>query len=332
MPTKQKSVIPLAAAILILPSLFVPFLTVNAAIAPNSPAGAGSSLNWSGYETTGGTYTSVGANWIVPNSTAPAGATVNELSADATWVGIGGVSSRDLIQAGTQTVFQNGSPSYQAWYETLPADSEQVPLTIHPGDAMTVSLVEQSNGIWIISFSDATTGQSYNTTVSYQSSLSSAEWIEEMPSTAHGFVALDNFGTAAFTNGFTIENGAQLTLANADAQPLTMITSADQALATPSSLGADGASFSVTRTSVAASTAALAPTIVVGRGGRWTRTGVGVQGYTAPTRTVTVRSSTVGSGGVSGNENGFGYFRFGFGNFNVFFRTFENNFREGRDR
>ena len=326
-PTRHKSFTSFAAAIFVLPSFFVPFLTTSAAnsIAPNSPAGAGTSLNWAGYEATGGTYTSIGASWMIPASAAPAGAATNELSADATWVGIGGVSSRDLIQAGTQTVFQNGSPTYQAWYETLPSDSEQVPLTVHPGDAMTVSITQQSNGQWSVYFFDSTTGQSYTTSVSYQSSLSSAEWIEEMPSATHGFVALDNFGTAAFTNGFTVENGAQVSIAGANAQPLTMINSAGQALAIPSSLGADGGSFNVTRTNAAASTASLAmPTIGVSRGsgygygtgtGRWSRTGVGVQGYVPPART-----SQGGS------------FHVGFGNFNAFFRTFENNFRNGRDR
>lgn len=328
----------LAAAAIALSSTSLPTHGVSAATAPNSPAGVDTSLNWSGYTATGGTFTSVGASWTVPASSAPAGGGGDALSADATWVGIGGVSSNDLIQAGTQTVFQNGTPSYEAWYETLPDSSVSIPLTVHPGDAMTVSLTEQSGDTWEISFADGTTGQSYSTSIDYQSSLSSAEWIEEMPSATHGLVALDDFGTASFTGGFAVENGTRVTIAGADAQPLTMITDENTALAVPSSLGVDGASFTVTRTS------ATQEATGSNGGGRWTRVGVGIQGYTGPTRTyrVTVTSSGTGvsvstSTGqvpafVQYGFGGYGFDPFRFGNFSAFFRTFENGFRNGRDR
>lgn len=252
-------------AILIIPSFFV-FQTASAATDASS--------NWAGYVASGATYTSVGASWIVPAATASGGA----LSADATWVGIGGLSSQDLIQAGTQDVIQNGVPTYQAWYEMLPGSSVRVPLTVHSGDAVTVSLTEQSGNEWQIFFSDTTTGQQYQTLVSYASSLSSAEWIEEMPSDQRGLVSLDNFGTVSFSNGFVVQNGSQTSISGSGAQPMTMITSADQALATPSALGADGASFTVTRSRAVAS---VSPNAI--RVGRWSRTGISVQGYTRPT-------------------------------------------------
>jgi hypothetical protein len=180
---------------------------------------------------------------------------------------------------------------------------------------MTVSLAEQSGDVWEISFTDHTTGQSYDTSVSYQSSLSSAEWIEEMPSASQGLVALDNFGTATFSDGFTVENGTQTTLTGANAQPLTMINNSNQALATPSSLGADGASFTITRTSVAASTASFGFSTGSGNGrggGRWTRTGVGVQGYTAPTRTYRSATGTSAGSGAVPVATQYGYGGYGF--------------------
>jgi hypothetical protein len=248
-------------AVLIFP-LFISFQVASA-------AGIGVSSNWAGYVASTGTFTSVGGSWIVPQAV---GSNAN-LSADATWVGIGGVSSTDLIQAGTQDIIQNGTSTYTAWYELLPASSVQVPLAVHPNDGITVSITQQSNGQWQISFSDTTTGQSYQTSVSYASSLSSAEWIEEMPSDQRGLVPLDNFGIVSFTDGLTTQNGSQVSISESGAQPMTMITRNDQALATPSSLGADGASFTVTRTAAAASTSTAVRT------GRWSRTGVGVQGY-----------------------------------------------------
>ena len=52
-----------------------------------------------------------------------------------------------------------------------------------------------------------TSGQSYQTTVQYSSSQSSAEWIEEAPASGNGIVPLDNFGAVAFSAASTIENG-----------------------------------------------------------------------------------------------------------------------------
>ena len=248
-------------AILIFP-IFISFQTASA-------ASVGVSSNWAGYVTTSGPFTAVGGSWAVPQAT---GSNAN-LSADATWVGIGGVSGTDLIQAGTQDIIQNGTPTYTAWYELLPASSVQIPLAVHPNDGITVSIAQQSNNEWQISFSDTTTGQSYQTSVSYVSSLSSAEWIEEMPSDQRGLVSLDNFGTVSFTGGFAVQNGSQVSISGSGAQSTTMITENNQALATPSSLGADGASFTVTRSTAAA------PTPIVARTGRWSRTSVGVQGY-----------------------------------------------------
>lgn len=216
--------------------------------AVNSPVGTGISLNWSGYAAASGTYTGVGASWVVPQAAAGSGT----ISADATWVGIGGVASNDLIQAGTQAIFQNGTTSYEAWYETLPGNSTAVPLAIHPGDAVTVSLDQISAGEWQAVIADGTTGQSYTASVAYASALSSAEWVEEMPSDARGFVPLDNFGSVPFTNGFAVMDGNRVTVAGAGATALTMENNAGGVLSAPTPLGADGASFTVTRGSAAA--------------------------------------------------------------------------------
>ncbi len=240
----------------------------------NSPIGSGSSLNWSGYVATSGTYTGVGASWIIPQVSAATGAA---LSADATWVGIGGVASSDLIQAGTQTIIQNGTSTYEAWYETLPGNSVVVPLAVHPGDAMTVSLNETSASEWRVSIADVTTHQTFETSVSYVSALSSAEWIQEMPSDARGFVPLDNFSAVPFTNGLAVTNGNRVTIAGANAAPLTMTTGAGGVLGSPTALGTDGASFTVTRGNAATTIVAPSPTPATirvffhrGRGrGRW---------------------------------------------------------------
>lgn len=202
-------------------------------------------LNWAGYIATGGTYTSVTGSWVVP-SVADAS---SDNVADATWVGIGGVQSQDLIQAGTEAIpDSDGTLSYQAWYETLPQDSTAVPLSISPGDSVSVSITELSAGQWEISFDDATAGKTYVKTVAYNSSLSSADWVEEMPVEVGGVIGLDDFGTINFESGYAIKNGQVVTIQSSGATPLTMDNTEGMAVATPSSLGENGSSFSVSRT------------------------------------------------------------------------------------
>ena len=203
------------------------------------------SHNWSGYAATGGAYTAVSGTWTVPQFNSDSAAGI-----DAAWVGIGGVRSRDLIQAGTQqSVNASGSTHYEAWIEMLPRASRPVPLAVHAGDSVTVSLSEQAPDEWLIQFTNNTTGQTYQTTQEYSSSHSSAEWVEEAPSGGRGGVLpLDNFGTIQFSDGSTVKDGQTDTIAAAGARAITMVGGGNQALAVPSALGDDGASFTVART------------------------------------------------------------------------------------
>jgi hypothetical protein len=104
--------------------------------------GQDTSRNWSGYAATGGTYTAISGTWTVPQVAASNGGS----GVAATWVGIGGVKTRDLIQAGTQDSGTGRQNEYQAWIEMLPAASMQVPLAVVPGDSITVSIGEQGAG------------------------------------------------------------------------------------------------------------------------------------------------------------------------------------------
>ncbi len=218
-------------------------------VPPAAISPAGVSRNWAGYVATGGTFTSVAANWVVPQPSADSSAGV-----DAAWVGIGGVRGQDLIQAGTQeTVAGAGLIRRQSWVEILPQAAENVPLAVHGGDSVTVSLNQSQAGTWLIAFRNNTTGASYQTTRLYQSSFSSAEWVEEMPSGERSLLPLDSFGTITFSGGAAVKDGKTVNLAQADAQPVSMINGSRQPLASPSALTADGAGFSVTRTATKSS-------------------------------------------------------------------------------
>jgi hypothetical protein len=264
---------------LIIPLAFVLNLPIlgNVALADTMPAinvgsSTNTSLNWAGYVASNSSYNGIGASWTIPTVTNTA-----NTSADATWIGIGGVNSQNLIQAGTQAISENGSINYIAWYELLPAGMIQVPLAVSPGNSVTVSLAENSSNLWTINFRNNTTNQNYSTSVSYTSSNSSAEWIEEMPTLAGGssFIPLDNFGSVQFTGGYVMQNNNTLNILQSGARSLTMVTSNDQSLAIPSSLDSSGSDFSVSRTNVAPDTITTIPSTHTG----WHRTGVGIRNF-----------------------------------------------------
>lgn len=204
------------------------------------------SYNWSGYAAVGGTYTSVSGSWVVPE-VHPTG---DPLAADATWVGIGGVITDDLIQVGTQgLVDSEGNTRYEAWYELLPAPSVPLPVAVAPGDSITAAVTLVGDDRWHIFLINNTTGRSHAMVVRYNSSLSSAEWVEERPSLAHNgaFLPLAQFDSVHFTEGRVVESGVSKTIAEAGAEPLRMMSLRGEPLAHPTVLHESGDSFSVAR-------------------------------------------------------------------------------------
>lgn len=224
-------------------------------IAPTTTAASSSDVtsNWAGYVASSGTYSGVSGSWNVPSVSGS-----GDTSADATWVGIGGVSTDDLIQVGTQNVVSpNGSVESSAFYEMLPDTSITIPnVSLSAGDAITASIANDGGDQWTITLKDTTNGESYSTVVSYDSSESSAEWIEEDPSDGASQIPLDNFGTVTITNGSAMMNGSKTSILGSGAQAATMANDEGQPLISVSAL-TGSASFSVTRTS--ATTVAAIP-------------------------------------------------------------------------
>ncbi|MGI9149604.1 MAG: G1 family glutamic endopeptidase [Chloroflexota bacterium] len=203
------------------------------------------SRNWSGYAATAGGYTAVSGAWSIPDlaRNSPPGT-------DAAWVGIGGVHSEDLIQAGTlRTVLGGGNTRQEAWIELLPQGPVTVPLAVNPGDSIHVSISQQAPESWLVEFNNLTSGRSFQATQRYASSLSSVEWVAEAPSSGRGrSLPLDDFGTLRFDHAAAVQDDQMLNIAQSGARAITMITSGGLHLAEPSDLGTDGSSFSVTRT------------------------------------------------------------------------------------
>jgi hypothetical protein len=216
---------------------------------PGTPASVtSSSSNWSGYAANGGAFTSVTGTWTVPTVSATSS------GADATWVGIGGLTSNDLIQAGTQTMVDgSGTVEYSAWIEMLPQSSRNVPLSVSAGDSVTVTITQQSVSDWLISMKNNTTNGTYNVTVQYSSSNSSAEWVQEAPSVGRGLVSLDQFGVVQFSGASAVRDGKTMSAAALGAKAITMINGQGQAIAQPSTIASDGSSFTVARTDATSS-------------------------------------------------------------------------------
>lgn len=303
----------LLAAIIGLGSLSLQPLLASAAGTTDS------SLNWAGYTATTGSYTGVSGTWTIPNI-----ADSSALSADATWVGIGGISSNDLIQAGTQAIVQNGTVQYQAWVETLPQVSQTLTLPVKSGDSITASITQQSTGVWLVVLQDNTTNQTYQQTIQYASSLSSVEWIEEMPMSGNILLPLDTFRTVNFTNASAIVGGVRENLIQSGATAISMLNNFNQVLASPSAIGTDNQSFSVTEAVQTASSSSGSGVTVhsytpgtrvvrgFGRGDRGGNSGSTTSSSTGATSTSTGTTATstptsAGSSGAGYSTGSYGY-------------------------
>lgn len=219
------------------PRIAVPGPTGTPATATDQPWRA---RNWSGYALDDSTYTSVAGNWTVPTVIAP---THHKKSRQysATWVGIDGFNGGDnLIQAGTEQDWANGTASYGAWWEILPAPETPIPsIKVHPGDHMTVSITQGSPD-WTITVTDASTGASFTTKKTYGGDQSSAEWIQEAPTVGRKIATLAHDSTIDFT-GLTV-NGANPGVTSANAGEMVK---AGKVISTPSSPDAGQNGFAV---------------------------------------------------------------------------------------
>jgi hypothetical protein len=209
------------------------------------------SLNWSGYAVTPGSgITAVSSTYTVPS------AGLDPPGFAATWTGIGGYSTSDLIQAGTAEDSAPSNPilgtQYYAWYELLPNSETQITgctgdanCTVTPGDQMSVQIKNVSGNTWSISIADS--GKwSWSQDVTYSSSESSAEWILEAPTLVEAQTLLANVGTqhfgstSTYTQGGTTYTIAQGSPTQIDLSP-SPVGGLDEAI--PSALASDGQSF-----------------------------------------------------------------------------------------
>lgn len=200
------------------------------------------STNWSGYLATGGNFSTVSGSWVVPAVTGEAGVD----SYDGAWIGIGGVTAQDLVQVGTlDNVATDGTISSAIFYEILPAEAVIVDMPVKASDSISASITEMSLNQWLVVINNLTTGGNFTKSISYTSSHSSAEWIEEDPSYISGsLMPFANFGTIAFSSLRATVDSYLYNIADIGASPITMVARR-LPIAVPSAILGTG--FSVTR-------------------------------------------------------------------------------------
>jgi hypothetical protein len=218
--------------------------------------GANTSTNWSGYdqgtlEQGGKVFTSIEGDWTVPAATQH---TPGEAEYSSTWIGIGGgcvdatcmVTDNTLVQLGTeQDVSADGTASYSAWWEIIPAPSIGISgVTVRPGDHIHAALSEDVPGLWTMTLTNLTTGASFTQTIPYASTHATAEWIEETPVVIadDGSVTvgpLPDLTTVHFDLARTNAGSADLTAA----EEMQLVNSDGSALMTPSAPDAEADGF-----------------------------------------------------------------------------------------
>ena len=195
--------------------------------------------NWSGYATTGATYSDVKGSWIQP----AARCATHQTAYSSFWVGIDGDTTTTVEQIGTDADCVNGSAVYYAWYEMYPRFPGNFSNPIRPGARINAEVSINRSGQFVLTISDATRGWSHRVIQALrQARRGSAEWIAEAPSGRNGTLPLANFGTVSFTN--CTANGVAISR-NPNPDAITMVTNGVTKART-SGLWSSGTAFSVT--------------------------------------------------------------------------------------
>jgi len=186
------------AAITIAPSSVASTAAVHAPLMVTSPGGfsvtGATSLNWAGYASTAGPFTSVSATWAQPKATCTSTTTYS-----AFWVGLDGDGSNSVEQTGSEVDCFAGIAHYYSWYEMYPKYPVNFALPVHPGDVFHGSVVAGAGGVFTLVLSDRTAGWTRTVHATYVSAkLHSAEIIAEAPSTSATVLKLTDFHTVLF--------------------------------------------------------------------------------------------------------------------------------------
>ncbi|HEY5434705.1 MAG TPA: G1 family glutamic endopeptidase, partial [Candidatus Limnocylindrales bacterium] len=211
------------------------------------------STDWAGYavSSTSTPFTCVEATWTQPSVVCRG----SGLAAVAFWVGIGGVGQAGLVQAGTQTQCDQGTPTIGAWHQSLPREpyATGADLPVAVGDRVHAQVLLVGRSSYALTLENLTTGASFSVT-STNGILdpTTAEWIVEAPTVGCPkrctITSLPDFGTVTLSDVSTTIDGINgpLDAAGFVHTGTTLVTSSGLVRAKVSNTGGDGRSFAVT--------------------------------------------------------------------------------------
>ncbi len=180
----------------------------RAAASPAASNGSVESLNWSGYAVARShtTFIDVRATFFVPYLNCR----ISPGTFSSDWVGMDGFVGKhpqSVQQAGIEADCKGGKGHYFAWYEMFPRPEQRRPMTVRPGDAVTVGVSYDPAGkLFKLRLADDTTGARFAVRRSCQAGVScprnSAEVISEAPATSSGgkstLQPLADYGAVSF--------------------------------------------------------------------------------------------------------------------------------------
>lgn len=184
------------------------------------------STNWAGAVIVDTDITYAVGTFTVPQPSVPSGGDSGTEYCGAAWVGIDGDTCQSgLIQTGVFWCVQDGSYSYEAWYEWIPAASiAYSDISVNAGDVITVSVTMTSSTSGTTNFENTSNGQSASHTFSGQTSGTlcgtNAEWIVEDFESGSSLVPFADFGTVTFTGASATVGGNTVTPGSDSAQNL----------------------------------------------------------------------------------------------------------------
>ncbi|KAL1864765.1 hypothetical protein Plec18167_009653 [Paecilomyces lecythidis] len=163
--------------------------------------------NWAGVIHTTppatGTYTAASATFTVPEPTATDDS--GDKQGASAWVGIDGGTYRNaILQAGVDFYIEDGTASYDAWYEWYPAYSNDFDLSVTAGDVIVVKVVSSSPSQGVAILENESSGQSATQTLSADPSTATlggqnVEWMVEDYQSGASDLPLVNFNKVKFS-------------------------------------------------------------------------------------------------------------------------------------
>ncbi len=116
---------------------------------------------------------------------------------------------------------------------------------VQAGDAVTasISLVNENTNTWSMEIADITRNQRFQTTVVYNSSRLSAEWIVELPKVNGTISTLADFGNVTLTECKATLDGVTGAIDNFSFAQFVMVGAEDKPLVSVTSVDEDGKSF-----------------------------------------------------------------------------------------